>query len=463
MKTAHVSRRGFLAGAGIGAASILAAACGVQPAAAPAEDQMAAKTDEPKAMMEPGAVEGVVTVWSPTKYDFGTDTGGEISNAFREEYGGNVRVVGSTPASLWNTVMTAAAAGASPDVASGGDWFSPEWGLTGVATDLLPRVKASNVDMSAFWESLFQENYWDGKLYGFSYSPDLRVMFIRSESYLEAGLDPENPPQYWDEMEEVVVKTSKQDAGGKLTVSGYAPFWGSGGHNEWIVPLTQLGGSRFSDDRWTVTINSPEAVEALTWLKKIFDLQGGWDNVKQLRGQGIRSNVHFKDGRIANYWATYAERGEWLRVNAPELTYHFMTYPRPRSTDKHATWGGTHTWHIGNSASNPDGGWAFIEFGARREWNLKFAKRYDRIPIRIDVTHSEEFHENDPFLLTQNAMIPHRVGNVGIPGAEALRRRWRIPLVDDVTSGKLTPQEGLAAAEHDMQAILDEWKARIDG
>ena len=71
-------------------------------------------------------------------------------------------------------------------------------------------------------------------------------MFIRSESYLEAGLDPENPPQYWDEMEEVVVKTSKQDAGGKLTVSGYAPFWGSGGHNEWIVPLTQLGGSRFS-------------------------------------------------------------------------------------------------------------------------------------------------------------------------------------------------------------------------
>ena len=79
------------------------------------------------------------------------------------------------------------------------------------------------------------------------------------------------------------------------------------------------------------------------------------------------------------------------------------------------------------------------------------------------MTHSEEFHENDPFLLTQNAMIPHRVGNVGIPGAEALRRRWRIPLVDDVTSGKLTPQEGLAAAEHDMQAILDEWKARIDG
>ena len=111
--------------------------------------------------------------------------------------------------------MTAAAAGASPDVASGGDWFSPEWGLTGVATDLLPRVKASKVDMSAFWESLFQENYWDGKLYGFSYSPDLRVMFIRSESYLEAGLDPENPPQYWDEMEEVVVKDVQAGRGGQ--------------------------------------------------------------------------------------------------------------------------------------------------------------------------------------------------------------------------------------------------------
>ena len=208
MKTAHVSRRGFLAGAGIGAASILAAACGVQPAAAPAAEEMEAKTEEPKAMMEPGKVEGVVTIWSPTRFDFSTDLGGEIANAFREEYG-DVRVVSSTPASLWNTVMTAAAAGASPDIASGGDWFSPEWGLTGVATDLLPRVKSSNLDMGEYWESLFAENYWEGKLYGFTYAPDLRVMYMRTESYLEAGLDPENPPQYWDEMEEVVVKTSK--------------------------------------------------------------------------------------------------------------------------------------------------------------------------------------------------------------------------------------------------------------
>ena len=462
MKTVHVSRRSFLAGAGIGAASILAAACGVQSAAAPEAGEPEAKADEPKAMMEPGAVEGVVTIWSPTRFDFSTDLGGEIANAFREEYDRNVRVVPSTPASLWNTVMTAAAAGASPDIASGGDWFSPEWGLTGVATDLLPRVKSSNLDMGEYWESLFAENYWEGKLYGFTYAPDLRVMYMRTESYLEAGLDPENPPQYWDEMEEVVAKTTKVDAGGKLTVSGYAPFWGSGGHNEWIILLTQLGGSRFSEDRWTVTINSPEAVEALTWLKKIFDIQGGWDNVQQLRGKGIRSNVHFNDGRIANYWATYSERGEWLRINAPDLTYHFMPYPRPRSTDRAATWGGTHTWHIGNSASNPDGGWAFIEFMSRPDWNLQFARRFDRIPIRIDVTNSEAYHENDPFRLLQNSQIPFRVGNVGIPGAEALRRRWRIPLVDDVTSGKVTPQEGLAAAEHDMQAILDEWKARID-
>ena len=51
-----------------------------------------------------------------------------------------------------------------------------------------------------------------------------------------------------------------------------------------------------ADDWSAVTINSPEAVRSLDWLKNIHDVQGGWDAIAQLRGDGLHRNSHLAEG-----------------------------------------------------------------------------------------------------------------------------------------------------------------------
>lgn len=118
----------------------------------------------------------------------------------------------------------------------------------------------------------------DGKRYGFIYTWPTVFIAYRKDLFEEAGLDPNRGPRDWDELYRFAMKLSRPEAVIETAVdpmakAGLRGFYlqTSGG---WILSdfIWQAGGDvlrRRTDRRWEAVFDSPEAVEALSYWKKL--------------------------------------------------------------------------------------------------------------------------------------------------------------------------------------------------
>ena len=60
------------------------------------------------------------------------------------------------------------------------------------------------------------------------------------------------------------------------------------GNALWLVPFWQLGGETIDKDGARITIDNEHGIKALEWLKRLYDLQGGWNSV----AAGMQAGAH---------------------------------------------------------------------------------------------------------------------------------------------------------------------------
>ena len=115
------------------------------------------------------------------------------------------------------------------------------------------------------------------------------------------------------------------------------------------------------------------------------------------------------------------------------------------------------TWAIPAKSKSPDAAWRLLELLADEPNNLRFAQRYDRIPIRVRTAESPTFHQNDPF--TKLAVEEMRERRILIPapgGNELLALTERVAI--DAMSGKQSVRATLSDVQTQMQQVLDKYK-----
>ena len=106
--------------------------------------------------------------------------------------------------------------------------------------------------------------------------PDVRFFYIHDNLYLDAGVDPESPPETWDSARgHVITKSFKSGGGGTIQQAAWGPLWAN--RHVWMVPMWQLGGENINEERTKITLNTEEGREGMAWLKKVHDMQGGYD------------------------------------------------------------------------------------------------------------------------------------------------------------------------------------------
>src|SRR5205085_8698962 len=123
----------------------------------------------------------------------------------------------------------------------------------------------------------------------------------------EAGLNPDQPPKTWADLEEAAKKTARV-SGGTPERLGYHPTWGNAGPSLWLVHYRQAGGDFFTSDWRPAFANDERAIQVLTWMKGFIDRQGGPQALDDFRSQiqaSSNAGGPFASNRIASLVETH--------------------------------------------------------------------------------------------------------------------------------------------------------------
>lgn len=160
-----------------------------------------------------------------------------------------------------------------------------------------PELKAQ------FYPDLLKRSNWKGKQYGIPFVSSVRKLYYNKELFRDAGIA--SPPQTWSELKEDARKiknTGKaRGFGVDLTdneIQAYLSYFFIGAGGGWI-----------KDGKWT--INSPENVEGLTFLKEMY-MEGLTDSDPSVTTRDEKQRV-LGDGKLGmmisgNYFAKVVPR-----------------------------------------------------------------------------------------------------------------------------------------------------------
>ena len=155
--------------------------------------------------------------------------------------------------------------------------------------------------MASFYPAFMENSRTGGKTWGIPFQRSTIVMYWNKEAFKEAGLDPEKPPQNWDELVAFGQKLTKRDAGGNVTE------WGveipSSGFPYWLFQgLTTANDVRLMNEAGTETyFDNPKVIAALEyWV----ELSRKW----KIHPPGIvewgTTPTDFFERKVAIMWTT---------------------------------------------------------------------------------------------------------------------------------------------------------------
>jgi multiple sugar transport system substrate-binding protein len=264
----------------------------------------------------------------------------KLVQQFTQEHS-NIKVTMTTLqwADYYQKVPAAVQSGKGPDV---GIAHQDNLATLAARRSIIPLddiAKELSLEESDFIPAVWKGGIYQDKRYGIPLDVHSLAQYWNSDQLQKAGLD--KPPATQEEFEQAVQKIK---SGGVST-----PFWMPSrwpAHLIFYSLIWQNGGAPYSEDGQTATYNSPEGVEALTWM------------VDQIKSGVSPKNVAadtqynaFKTGKNAGTFDGIWQIND-LKTTAPKLKWQIASVPKV--FDQDAVWSNGHNFVIMTQQKSDD-------------------------------------------------------------------------------------------------------------
>jgi len=289
------------------------------------------------------------------------------------------------------------------------------------------------LDKEDFWPVLWTYNEYDGKIASLPFNNSTPVLYYNKDLMAEAGLDPEDPPETWDELKAMakqIVESIDRDP----------KVWGADTNSpDWILKALILqNGGRIMDDLSTEPAFASEAgYQALSWWKSLVD-------------EGIMPAAQHGEARdlfIAGHMGfLYSSTGSVSRVLGG-AQFDWETTFLPKKEKYGATVGGAALALFPSTKEKEDATWKFLKWLVSPENTASWTVETGYVPIRKSNLQSpiiQQLFEETP---------QYRAGFEQLEVAETYPHFWEMGSLDVFFAQAMEKVE-LGAME--PQAALDE-------
>jgi|SRR5690625_174615 len=302
-------------------------------------------------------------------------------------------------------------------------------------------IGLSEEDLEDFIEIFKESSTWDDKFYSMPFSKSTTVLFYNTEILEEHGFD---VPETWEDIREI----SEEVSGDGLVGMGFENSFEA----VFQSILLQLGGTYIDEETAEAKFNSPEGIEALSFMNDMID-----EGIARLAGEDDYMSEPFSRGDVAMYIGT--SPGIAHVAEAAEGNIEWMTTSLPKTDGKGATPFQGNDLVIFDDAeqAEKEAAWLFLKYLTSPEVTAEWAMHTGYLPTRYSALELEEFEQ----YLSENPEFQSSVDQFDdgfviarIKGGNAARNII-LEELEEVFLDRQTVEEALQAAEERSNEVLE--------
>ena len=271
--------------------------------------------------------------------------------------------------------MRAYATGQAPDIIAVDNPEHALFSSRGAFLDISDMIKNSKViKPENYFPGPLKSVEWDGKYFGVPKATNTIALYYNKDMFKAKGLDPNKPPQTWDELVEDARKLT--DPAKNVYGLAFSAKANEEGTFQFL-PWAQMGGGSYEH------INADGAVKALEVWKTIMDeklaspdtlTRGQWD-----------STGTFNSGNAA-----MAISGPWeldRMMKEAKFDWGVTLLPVPKEGAERSSAMGDFNWAIFSTTKHPAEAFKALEYFASQD--DKMFKNFGQLPARSDISIPE--------------------------------------------------------------------------
>jgi ABC-type glycerol-3-phosphate transport system substrate-binding protein len=373
----------------------------------------------------------------------------EVVPEFRRQHDTDVVVLTAGWNDRMEKILVMTAGGTPPDVIVTGTESPYVEGSSGLL-EPLDRYLARWKHTSEYAETLWAALSWQGQVMAVPQNIAPRAIGYNKALFAEVGLDPNKPPQSWEELIQYTWRLTKLE-GDVVAVRGFEVYHTSfGGAQQFCWFLRQAGLTEIDTNKFASNLNDSRALAAVDTLQELFEA-----------GQNSRSILSggFERGRIAMRYRNPQSMPTMMAADPEFLSRDFGLFAPRRSVNS------TPVMHlftdglaIPSASKNKDLAWEFIAFLCSDEVTLevqRIAGFYGgRMPMLQRMVNEQPQLRlwMDLFPYAQSYVVPPPIEISLIEFSQRLSR---------VYNRQMTPLAALEETHAQWTRLLGEWKSQV--